>query len=165
MREVPSAPSFRISPIEDPPAAGFVAAMRNELAELYEGLDIDGPGMPTAGVLELGPPDGVFIVGSRGEAPVCCGGIKRLSDGACELKRMFVLPPARGEGVAGYLLSALEQHAIRLGYELARLDTGPRQSAARRLFENAGYRPVENYNENPMASFFGEKQLLETSGR
>ncbi len=139
--------------------AHLLDAMRSEIAALYDGLDLDGDHMPRAGAAELGPPSGAFLVGYRGSKPVCCGGIKRLPDGACEIKRMYVVPDARGAGVAGALLRALEDRARALGYRLARLDTGPRQPRARALYESRGYRAVANFNANPVADFFGEKPL------
>ena len=45
------------------------------------------------------------------------------------------------------------------GYELARLDTGPRQPGAQQLYESVGYAPIENFNGNPVATYFGEKRL------
>ena len=148
-------------------AAMMLAAMAREMRELYwdaggagsGGLDIDSPDMPKAGPAELGPPHGAFLVGYRGELAVCGGGLKRLPDGACEIKRMYVLPEARGQGLARMLLHALENAARGLGYSVARLDTGPRQAHAQRLYENEGYHPVPNFNANPVATFFGEKRL------
>ena len=142
------------------PAAGLVAAMRTEIASLYDELDLDAPDMPAAGPAELGPPGGTFLVGydDAGRA-VCCGGVKRLADGACEIKRMYVVPQARGRGVARELLRRLEDAARRLGYDVARLDTGARQPSAERMYREAGYRPIGNFNGNPVASFFGEKRL------
>ena len=145
--------------IDDPPAATLVQAMRDEMAVLYAGLEIDAARMPKAGPAELGPPHGTFLVGLEGGAPVCCGGLKRLPDGACEIKRIYVVPAARGRGVARALLAELERRARELGYAVARLDTGPRQPRAQRMFERAGYRPIGNFNANPVASFFGEKRL------
>lgn len=72
---------------------------------------------------------------------------------------MYVVPPARGRGVARLLLAELERRARRLGYAVARLDTDERLSAAMRLYESAGYRPIGNFNDNPIATFFGEKRL------
>lgn len=146
--------------MEHEPGAALVAAMRTEIAGLYDDLDLDAPDMPGAGPAELGPPAGTFLVGfdSVGRA-VCCGGVKRLEDGACEIKRMYVVPQARGRGVARELLGQLEDAARRLGYDVARLDTGPRQPSAERMYREAGYRPIGNFNGNPMASFFGEKRL------
>jgi GNAT superfamily N-acetyltransferase len=133
--------------------------MRDEIAALYGGLNLDGPQMPKAGPQELGPPDGTFVVGFERDVAVCCGGIKRLPDGACEVKKMFVAAAARGRGVARALLVELEQQARDRGYAVARLDTGPRQTRAQRMYERAGYVPIENFNGNPVASFFGEKRL------
>lgn len=86
--------------MDEQPAAALVQGMRDEIAALYEGLDLDAPDMPKAGPGELGPPGGAFIVGFEDAVPVCCGAIKRLDDGACEIRRMFVVPEAQGRGVA-----------------------------------------------------------------
>jgi GNAT superfamily N-acetyltransferase len=146
--------------IDAEPAASLVAAMRDEMREMYEDLDVDAAHMPAAGPRELGPPRGTFLVGFEADGrPICCGGIKALEQDACEIKRMYVLPDDRGRGVARQLLSALEEAARGLGFAIARLDTGPRQAHAERIYRAAGYRPIGNFNANPVASFFGEKRL------
>jgi GNAT superfamily N-acetyltransferase len=142
------------------PAASLADAMRAEIRALYDDLDIDSSAMPAAGPSHLGPPGGTFLVGYEPDGtPVCCGGVKSIGDGACEIKRMFVAPDARGRGYARELLAALEDAARALGYETARLDTGPRQPQAERMFRASGYAPIANFNANPVASFFGEKPL------
>jgi GNAT superfamily N-acetyltransferase len=150
---------FRTSVADEEPAATLVQGMRDEIAAIYDGLDLDGPDMPKAGPGELGPPGGTFVVGFEDGVAVCCGGVKRLPDGACEIKKMFVAEHARGRGVARALLVELEQRARDLGYEVARLDTGPRQQRAQRMYERAGYAVIPNFNANPVATFFGEKRL------
>ena len=150
---------FRLCRADEDPAAALVQGMRDEIAAIYDGLDLDGADMPKAGPGELGPPDGTFVVGFEDDAPVCCGGLKRLPDGACEIKKMFVAPDARGRGLARALLEELERRARDLGYTVARLDTGPRQVRAQRMYERAGYAQIENFNANPVATFFGEKAL------
>lgn len=150
---------FRACPVDEEPAATLVQAMRDEMAGLYEGLELDGAQMPKAGPVEMGPPGGTFIVGYQDDVAVCCGGIKRLPDGACEIKRMYVVESLRGRGLARELLAELERRARDLGYGVARLDTGPRQPRAQRMYERAGYVAIENFNANPVASFFGEKPL------
>jgi GNAT superfamily N-acetyltransferase len=139
--------------------ATLVAAMIEEMRELYDGLDLLSPDMPVAGATEMGPPGGTFLVGYRDGESVCGGGIKRLPDGGCEIKRMYVVPAARRQGVARALLRALEGAARGLGYDIARLDTGPRQPHAQGLYESEGYLAVPNFNGNPVATFFGEKRL------
>ncbi len=153
---------FRHCRADQEPGAGLVQQMRDEIAALYDGLDLDGPNMPKAGPGELGPPGGTFVVGFENDRPVCCGGIKRLPDGACEIKKMFVAPAARQRGVARALLRELERRARELGYALARLDTGPRQGRAQLMYERAGYVAIANFNANPVATFFGEKRLGKT---
>ncbi len=72
---------------------------------------------------------------------------------------MYVIPEARGRGVARLLLVALEERGRELGYTIARLDTGPKQPSARHLYESAGYAAIPNFNGNPVATFFGEQRL------
>jgi GNAT superfamily N-acetyltransferase len=150
---------FRPCPVDEEPAATLVEGMRDEIAALYDGLNLDGPDMPKAGPDELAPPHGAFVVGYDAGVPVCVGGLKRLPDGACEIKKMFVARGARGRGVARALLAELERRARELGYTTARLDTGPRQPRAQRMYERAGYVEIENFNANPVATFFAEKRL------
>lgn len=151
--------TFRTTDLGDPDAVGLVAAMVAEMRVLYEGLELDDPSMPKAGPAELGPPDGAFVVGYEGDRPVCGGGVKRLPDGACEIKRMYVVPDRRGAGVARQLLDALERAAGALGYDVVRLDTGPLQPGAQHLYRSSGYREIPNFNGNPAATFFAEKRL------
>jgi GNAT superfamily N-acetyltransferase len=153
---------FRDADFGTGPGATLLQAMRDEMRELYDGLDMDSDDMPRAGADELGPPAGALIVGWVAGEPVCVGGVKHLDERICEIKRMYVAPRWRGRGVARALLGALEARARQLEYAIARLDTGPRQQGARGLYESAGYTGIENFNANPVASFWGEKALDDT---
>jgi GNAT superfamily N-acetyltransferase len=139
------------------PASDLLEAMIVELTPLYGRIDV--PDAPSAGPEDFSPPGGSFLVGYEDSTAICCGGIKRLPDGACEIKRMYVVPAARGRGVAKELLEALEDEARALGYTVARLDTGPHQPHAERMYRAAGYADVGNFNANPFASYWGEKRL------
>jgi GNAT superfamily N-acetyltransferase len=147
----------RTVPSDAEPATALVAAMVDEVSELYGRIDV--PGAPSATPGDFAPPGGAFVVVYEDGEPVAGGGIKRLADGACEIKRMYVVPQARGRGLASVLLQALEDEARALGYTTARLDTGPQQPAAQAMYERAGYAPIGNFNANPFASFWGEKRL------
>lgn len=151
---------FRPANVDSGSGAELAQAMRAEIAVMYDGLDLDGPTMPRAGARELSPPGGAFFVGWRDGEPICCGGIKRLSGAACEIKKMYVVPAARRQGVARVLLHELERTAVGLGYEIARLDTGPKQSGARDLYLAEGYAEIANFNGNPVAAFWGQKRLV-----
>jgi len=142
------------------PASELLSEMRDELNEVYGAFDrLDNPKLDPA---ELRPPTGGYLVGWLGEEAVAGGGVRLLSDGVNgvgEIKRMFVRPSARSQGVAGALLEALEDLATRLGYGAVRLDTGPKQPHAEALYRRTGYVEIAPYNANPFACFWGEKDL------
>ena len=147
----------RTVPSDTSPATDLVAAMVDEVSELYGRIDV--PGAPSATPADFAPPRGAFVVIYADGEPVAGGGVKRLDDEACEIKRMYVVPRARGRGHASRLLRALEDEARALGYAIARLDTGEHQPQAQAMYERAGYAPIGNFNANPFASFWGEKRL------
>jgi GNAT superfamily N-acetyltransferase len=148
---------IRTVPSDAEPALSLVEAMVSEVSALYGRIDV--PGAPSATPADFAPPGGAFVVLYDDGAPVAAGGVKRLDDRACEIKRMYVIPEARGRGLATELLKALEDAARGLGYAIVRLDTGPQQPAAQAMYERAGYAPIGNFNANPFASFWGEKAL------
>jgi GNAT superfamily N-acetyltransferase len=150
---------FAAAQVDTGPGATLAQAMRDEIAVMYDGLELDGDSMPRAGAAELGPPGGIFVVGYLGDQLACCGGVKRLDDAICEVKKMYVIPALRGRGLARELLRELELRARGLGYAVARLDTGPRQVGARGLYESEGYVEIADFNGNPVAAFWGEKPL------
>jgi GNAT superfamily N-acetyltransferase len=150
---------FETARVDAGDGAALAQAMRDEIAVMYGGLELDGDTMPKAGPAELSPPGGSFLVGYVEAEPVCCGGVKRLHERTCEIKKMYVVPSRRGQGVARALLHALEDDARRLGYDTARLDTGPKQLRARGLYESEGYAQIPDFNGNPVAVFWGEKRL------
>jgi GNAT superfamily N-acetyltransferase len=104
-------------------------------------------------------PHGTFLIGFHGPAAVAIGGLRRLGEGLCEIKRMYVVPDARSRGVGRALLTALEDAARTLGYTRVRLDAGPEQKHSRALFEDTGYVEIEKYNGNHIADYFAEKHL------
>jgi GNAT superfamily N-acetyltransferase len=142
---------------DEPPAAELLAAMRTELIGAYDNASrLDNPPLLPA---ELRPPDGAYYVGYEGTDPTAGGGLRRLGDGMAEIKRMYVRPESRSRGVAAQLLRTLEEAARALGYVSVRLDTGPKQVTAQRLYRGAGYVEIAPYNDNPFACFWGEKRL------
>jgi GNAT superfamily N-acetyltransferase len=78
--------------------------------------------------------------------------------GLAEIKRMYIRPRSRGQGVGRALLAALEQAAADLGADTVRLDTGAKQPLAEGMYERSGYRKIGNWNDNPHASYWGEKR-------
>jgi len=139
-------------------AVRLVEAMVAEMEQLYSlpaGTGL-GTGAPPA---DFSPPGGTFLVIYKDGRPVAGGGVKRDADGVAEIKRMYVVPEARQQGLGRRLLEELEAAARELGYARIRLDTGARQPHAQAMYQRAGYHPIDNYNGNAQASFWGEKIL------
>jgi GNAT superfamily N-acetyltransferase len=141
----------------DDPAASLVAATVAELADRYGAED------PAVDPDEFVPPRGAFLVAHLGGEPVGCGGVRVLSPGVAEIKRMYVATGARRRGVGRALLDGLEAAARELGCARLRLETGLRQPEAIALYQDAGYDRIPNYGywaDSPVAVCF-EKPLAE----
>jgi GNAT superfamily N-acetyltransferase len=142
---------------DDPDALALVAAMEAEVVSRFGPVRSDRTS--TVEASELGPPGGAFVVLTVDGRAVAGGGVRRLEDGVAEIKRMYVLPEARGQGLGRVLLRALEAAAAELGYDRVRLDTAEELSAAIGLYRAEGYEAIPDYNGNAYASFWGEKRL------
>lgn len=73
-----------------------------------------------------------------------------------EIKRMYVRPAARGQGLARRLISALEEKAFLHGCPVCMLETGPTQPEALALYERMGYKyrgAFGDYPEDPLSVF------------
>jgi GNAT superfamily N-acetyltransferase len=142
---------------DEPEARELVAAMEAWVTEGFGPTTPDRTSTVTAS--EMVPPRGAYVIVREGGRAVAGGGIRRLEPGICEIKRMFVVPDARGRGHGRRLLEALERVARDLGYRFARLDTAQSMTTALAMYRSAGYRPIPDYNGNSYASFWGEKAL------
>jgi GNAT superfamily N-acetyltransferase len=125
-------------------ATTLIAGLNAELSALYP--------EPGATHFRLDPDEvaagrGAFLVAYADGAPVGCGAVRLLDEGDAELKRMFVVPPARGRGVGRVLLSALESEARALGARRLVLETGIRQTAALTLYRRASFADIPPYGE------------------
>ena len=78
---------------------------------------------------------------------VGCGAIKEYSAEAVEVKRMYVQPDKRGQGIASILLKALETWAVELNYVKCVLETGKKQPEAIGLYHKNGYAVIPNYGQ------------------
>lgn len=88
----------------------------------------------------------VVLAYQEGQA-VGCGAIKAYAAGTVEVKRMYVRPECRGQGIAGKVLSALESWANELGFQELILETGKAQPEAIRLYTKSGYKIIPNYGQ------------------
>ena len=148
---------LRDEPLDGPAAQALLQAFTHDIVERYPTWTPDSG--PSAGPQDLAPPAGRFVVAYDADVPVGCAGFKRLSTEIAEVKRMYVAPARRGVGLGRRLLQHLEQAARQAGYVATRLDTGDRQPEALALYRDAGYREIDDYNGNPFATYWFEKEL------
>jgi GNAT superfamily N-acetyltransferase len=145
---------IRVEPYDGPVAQALIAAVQQEYVERYGGPD-DSPVDPG----EFAPPLGCFVVAYAGAEPVATGGLRPADDGAMEIKRMYVRPQWRGQGLSRAVLADLEQRARDLGAKRIVLETGERQPEAIRLYETSGYERIDGFGHyacSPMSVSFGK---------
>ncbi len=107
-------------------------------------------------------PNAVVLVARADDGTALgCGALRPLEDGAAELKRMYVVPAARGRGVGRAVLAALEEAARDQGWTTLRLETGPRQPEAAALYSRAGYRPIGPFGAYGGAADAGDSLFFE----
>ena len=132
--------TIREVPWSNPVGADLRAAQQSELDSRFGTTDHE-PSPPSA------EDTAVFLVAyekSSGQ-PLGCGGLRRIDDGAAEIKRIYVLPYARGSGVATAILTALEYRARAAGYDVVTAEAGSAQPDGRRFYEHGGYAVVPNF--------------------
>jgi GNAT superfamily N-acetyltransferase len=146
-------------PITHPDAALLVEEVQQEYVVRY--------GNPDETPLEPGyfdAPQGAFFVGYLDGRPVATGAWRLRhdvlvdgSDRTAEVKRMYVVPAARGRGLARAMLAHLEATAREAGAEVMVLETGSAQPEAIALYESSGYARIPAfgyYKDSPMVRCF-----------
>ncbi len=125
-------------------ALAIVHAASDELQQRYGGegdnahLNLD----------ELRPPLGLFLVARHERQLVGGVGLRSISDPALhfdEVKRLWVRPDLRREGVGLVLMNEIERRARDLGCVTLFLETGPAQPEALSLYESTGWTEIEQY--------------------
>lgn len=87
------------------------------------------------------------VVAYEDNVPVGCGAVKPYADDTMEVKRMFVLPEKRGQGIAFRILAELEAWAKELGYRRCILETGGVMKDAIQLYARNRYVVIPNYGQ------------------
>ena len=101
------------------------------------------------------------IIAYEDTKAVACGAIKKYDEHTMEIKRMFTLPENRGKGLAGMILSELQNWAKEINYTRLILETGIRQKEAISLYTKTNFILIPNYGqyEGMETSICFEKKL------
>jgi ribosomal protein S18 acetylase RimI-like enzyme len=144
-----------MAPIRLADLPGDLAVLRALLREYEAGLDVDlcfqGFEAELAGLPgRYAPPAGRILLAWSGGEAVGCVALRPLDGGACEMKRLYVRPGARGGRFGRQLAERVVREARAAGYSRICLDTLPSMAAAQRLYEALGFEPSEPYVFNPV---------------
>lgn len=153
---------LRAVPYEDPVARELVARVQDEYTVRY-----GGPDEAAVDPAEFRPPDGLFVVAEVDGVPAGCGAWRVHAPGVVELKRVYVGPAFRRQGLARLLVDALERSAARAGHRAVVLNAGHRQPEALALYAGSGYEPVPGfgvYADAPGAVFLGKQLPADVRG-
>jgi GNAT superfamily N-acetyltransferase len=159
--------AFTVEPIDAPESLALIHALHADLDERYKD---DGNDVYDCYTLDsfltslppqlVAPPAGAFVVARLDGAPVACAAVRGTEEpGLGELKRMYVVPEARGRGISRLVLARIEGEARTLGFDRIRLETGIRQPEAIALYETSGYEPIAlfgQYVDDPLSRCFAK---------
>lgn len=136
---------------DQPDVRALIAELDAYLYALYPAENVFA--LDVAALLQ---PNVLFAVArDAGGAAVGCGAVVVTPEYG-EIKRMYVCPAARGQGVARKLLQSLEAQASALGCTALMLETGPTQPEALSLYERLSYKycgAFGDYAADPLSVF------------
>ena len=95
------------------------------------------------------PPDGRLFLAHAEDGFAGCVALRKIADGICEMKRLYVRPEFRKRGAGRLLAIGVIAAAREIGYEAMRLDTLSSLAAAIALYESLGFRSIPAYYANP----------------
>ena len=99
------------------------------------------------GLEKYEPPEGIlYLVRHNGEW-VGTGGLKRVADDVCELKRMYLKESSRQKGIGTRLLSRLMEDAKRQGYRTINLESARYMTAAYEMYRKFGFEEIPIYEQ------------------
>ena len=113
----------------------------------FQNFDQEVAGLPG----NYAPPSGRLLLAIEGKQIAGCIALRSSGDGACEMKRLYVRPEFRGQGLGKELVTTLLDAAREIGYRRMLLDTLPgKMDEAIALYRSFGFREIAPYYHNPV---------------
>jgi putative acetyltransferase len=130
---------------DSPDATALIGELQSHLGSLYPVKSQHG-----FSVQKLIDQQVMFVVMRVEGRPAGCGGVLLVGRDYAELKRMYVRPEFRGRQLGEQLINHLAEHVRSHGITRLRLETGIHQLAAIRMYERAGFKPIEPFADYPV---------------
>ena len=107
------------------------------------------------------PPSGCLLLCKNENEIVGTACMRKIGEKIGEIKRMYVRPIFRGEGIGRNLLEKLISEAQECGYSKVRLDSGPFMKEAHGLYYSFGFRNIKSYPESEVLGETIPKEITE----
>ncbi|UCD62597.1 MAG: GNAT family N-acetyltransferase [Candidatus Zixiibacteriota bacterium] len=102
----------------------------------FEGFQAEVDGLPG----DYGPPDGCLLLAYYEDKPAGCVAVRKVSDGVCEMRRLWVREKFRGKNVGWNLAEEIIKQAAKMGYKKMILETIPLMERAISIYQILGFK-------------------------
>src|SRR5262245_13448943 len=129
-----------------------------EISLCFQNFDEELASLPG----DYAPPHGRLLLAEGDDGLAGCIALRPLDEDACEMKRLFVRPEFRGQGVGRRLVTEIIAAAKEIVYRYMRLDTLPaKMDQALSMYRRLGFKEIEPYYSNPVVGATFMELLLD----
>jgi ribosomal protein S18 acetylase RimI-like enzyme len=122
----------------------YMDTIRNEVC--FQNFDQEVANLPG----DYTPPDGRLLIARIDGSIAGCIALRKLEEGTCEMKRLYVRPQFRGLQIGRALTEAVIAEAREIGYTRMRLDTLPSMKKAQAIYQDIGFKEIPPYHSYPI---------------